>query len=97
MEDAGYLQVVANPKDGRSCLVSLTPAGLDELHRLTQMGLERFESFVRDWGVDEVRTLTRLLEKLQRSMATVNESEQPPAAGRRWAKPRAQRGHIGKP
>ncbi len=85
MEDAGYLQVTANPDDGRSCLVSLTPDGSMELRRLTQMGLDRFASFVDDWKVDDVRALTTLLEKLQRSMAAVNASEQPPATGRRWA------------
>jgi DNA-binding MarR family transcriptional regulator len=88
MEDAGYLQVTANPADGRSCLISLTPAGSEELLRLTQVGLDRFASFVHDWKADEVRALTVLLEKLQRSMAAVNASDQPPAVGRRWARKR---------
>lgn len=88
MEDAGYLQVTANPADGRSCLISLTPAGSKELHRLTQVGLDRFASFVHDWKADEVRDLTALLEKLRRSMAAVNASDQPPAVGRRWARQR---------
>jgi DNA-binding MarR family transcriptional regulator len=88
MEDAGYLKVTANPTDGRSCLVSLTPAGSEELRRLTEVGVERFASFVHDWTVDEVRALTALLEKLQQSMAAVNKSEQPPAFGRRWARER---------
>lgn len=86
MEEAGYLQVVANPADRRSCLVSLTPAGTDELHRLTHVGLERFASFVRHWTVDEVRTLTALLTKLQGSMAAVNSEERRPPSGRRWAR-----------
>lgn len=89
MEDAGYVKVTANPADGRSCLVSLTPAGTEQLRRLTQMGLDRFASFVCDWKVDEVRALTALLEKLHRSMAAVNSSEQSPAIGRRWARKRA--------
>jgi hypothetical protein len=88
MEDAGYVHVTANPTDGRSCLVSLTPAGSEELGRLTQVGLDRFASFVHDWKVDEVRALTALLEKLQRSMAAVNTSQQSPAIGRRWARKR---------
>lgn len=88
MEDAGYLQVTANPNDGRSCLVSLTPAGSEELRRLTQVGLDRFASFVHDWKADDVRSITALLEKLQRSMAAVNASQQPPASGRRWARKR---------
>jgi DNA-binding MarR family transcriptional regulator len=86
MEDAGYLQVTANPADGRSCLVTLSPAGSEELRRLTQMGLERFASFVHDWKADEVRALTALLEKLQGSMAAVNSAEQSRAVGRRWAR-----------
>jgi DNA-binding MarR family transcriptional regulator len=86
MEDAGYLHVTANPTDGRSCLVSLTPAGSEELRRLTQVGLDRFASFVHDWKVDEVRALTGLLEKLQSSMAAANSSEQSPVVGRRWAR-----------
>jgi DNA-binding MarR family transcriptional regulator len=88
MEDAGYLTVTANPTDGRSCLVSLTPAGSEELRRLTQVGLDRFASFMDDWKVDEVRALTALLEKLQQSMAALNASEQPSAIGRRWARER---------
>ena len=88
MEEAGYLQVTANPADGRSCLVSLTPAGLDELRRLTELGIERFASFVQHWTVDEVRTLTALLTKLQGSMAALNGEEQGPSRGRRWARAR---------
>ena len=36
LEDAGHVQVAADPADGRSCLVTLTPAGTGELKRLTQ-------------------------------------------------------------
>ena len=36
LEDAGHVQVAADPADGRSCLVTLTPAGTGELRRLTQ-------------------------------------------------------------
>ena len=85
MEDAGYLEVQANPDDGRSCLVSLTPAGANERRRLTKMGLERFALFVQDWESADVRSLTALLEKLQASMADVNRSEERPV-GRRWAR-----------
>ena len=84
MEDAGYLRVSSNPADGRSCLVSLTPAGADELRRLAKLGLERFALFVQDWESAEVRTLTELLGKLQRSMAATNRTEERPT-GRRWA------------
>ena len=86
LEDAGHVQVAADPADGRSCLVTLTLAGAGELQRLTQAGLDRFALFVADWQPAEVRTLTALLDKLRNSMAAVaaQEQEQRPA-GRRWA------------
>ena len=86
LEDAGFLEVRPNPADGRSCLVSLTPAGTDELRRLTTVGLERFALFVHDWEAADVRSLTRLLEKLQRSMAETNRAQER-KVGRRWAQP----------
>jgi DNA-binding MarR family transcriptional regulator len=86
LEDAGHVQVAADPADGRSCLVTLTPAGAAELQRLTQAGLDRFASFVADWPPGDVQMLTTLLDKLRNSIATVtaHEQEQRPA-GRRWA------------
>jgi DNA-binding MarR family transcriptional regulator len=86
LEDAGHVQVAADPADGRSCLVTLTPAGAGELQRLTRVGLDRFALFVADWQPAEIRTLTALLDKLRNSMAAVaaQEQEQRPA-GRRWA------------
>ena len=85
LEDAGCVQVVADPADRRSCLVTLTPAGAAELQRLTRAGLDRFALFVADWQPGDVRTLTALLDKLRNSMAAVadSEREQRPA-GRRW-------------
>jgi DNA-binding MarR family transcriptional regulator len=86
LEDAGHVQVAADPADGRSCLVTLTPTGAGELQRLTQSGLDRFGSFVADWPPGDVQMLTALLDKLRNSMAAVaaQEQEQRPA-GRRWA------------
>jgi DNA-binding MarR family transcriptional regulator len=86
LEDAGHVRVAADPADGRSCLVTMTPAGAGELQRLTQIGLDRFGLFVADWRPAEVRMLTALLDKLRCSMADVaaHEQEQRPA-GRRWA------------
>ena len=90
LEDRGYVEVIADPADGRSYLVSLTPAGSQELGRLLEFGLRRFALFVKNWEPDQVRTLTELLQKLQTSMAAVSAREQRPPAGRRWAPPRAQ-------
>jgi DNA-binding MarR family transcriptional regulator len=90
LEDAGYVTVAADPDDRRSCLVTLVPAGTEELRRLEDFGLRRFEVFVKDWKPQEVRALTELLEKLRSSMATVAASEQRPAPNRRWAQPIAR-------
>jgi DNA-binding MarR family transcriptional regulator len=90
LEDAGHVHVTADPADGRSCLVTLTPAGADELKRLTQIGLDRFALFVADWQPGDVQMLTALLDKLRNSIAAVNAQEQQQRPlGRRWAgKPR---------
>jgi DNA-binding MarR family transcriptional regulator len=86
LEDDGHVQVAADPADGRSCLVTLTPAGAGELGRLTQTGLDRFALFVADWQPGEVQMLTALLDKLRESMAAVSAQEQEHRpAGRRWA------------
>jgi DNA-binding MarR family transcriptional regulator len=85
LEDKGYAQVTADPADGRSCLVTLTPAGAEEMARLRQVGVDRFATFVADWEPEEVRTLTALLEKLQSSKtATVTQRQRP--GPRRWAR-----------
>ena len=85
LEDKGYAQVTADPADGRSCLVTLTPAGADEMARLRQAGVDRFAMFVADWEPEEVRTLTALLEKLQSSKtATATQRRRP--GRRRWAR-----------
>ena len=86
LEDAGHVQVAADPADGRSCLVTLTPAGGGELKRLTRAGLDRFGLFVADWQPGDVRMLTALLDKLRNSITAVaaQEQQQRPL-GRRWA------------
>lgn len=82
LEAKGYAQVTADPGDGRSWLVALTPAGRQELTRLTQVGLDRFALFVAGWEPGEVRTLAGLLNKLQESIAAAGEQERHPP-GRR--------------
>src|SRR5580693_4179518 len=85
LEDKGYVKVTADPTDGRSCLVALTPAGADEMSRLREVGLDQFAAFVADWPSEEVRTLTALLEKLESSKTTDATRERRPGR-RRWAR-----------
>lgn len=83
LEDEGYVKVTADTEDRRSCRVALTAAGGREIVRLHEIGMQRFSSFVADWDVAEVRELTRLLIKLERSKAEVNSATRKPA-GARW-------------
>jgi len=84
LESQGLLHVTADAADRRSCHVTLSSSGRRELRRLTEIGLDRFGTFVADWEPEEVRMLTSLLQKLEASKAAVAVQERPPA-GRRWA------------
>jgi len=68
--------------------VGLTSSGLAERQRLTEEGLDRFVLFVADWKAEEVRMLTSLLQKLERSKAAAAADQRPPP-GRRWAREKA--------
>jgi DNA-binding MarR family transcriptional regulator len=85
LQAEGQVTMAADPQDGRACTLQLTNSGREELAALTQIGLQRFASFVADWDADEVRTLTRLLVKLEESKAEVGRRE-PPSSERRWGK-----------
>ncbi len=85
LEGLRLVQVTADATDRRSCRVTLTSAGRDELQRLTEEGLDRFGSFVADWEPEEVRMLTALLQKLEQSKAAAAARQRPPP-GRRWAR-----------
>ena len=94
LEDLGYVQVSTDPADRRSYLVTLTPAGADEVSRLQQVGLDRFAEFVADWDPAEVRTLTALLEKLGKSKAAVAARQRRAASPGRRVRPTPRRARI---
>jgi len=85
LESLGLVQITADTADRRSCRVTLTSAGSEELQSLTEQGLDRFGSFVADWEPEEVRMLTSLLTKLEASKAAAAARQRPPA-GRYWAR-----------
>jgi DNA-binding MarR family transcriptional regulator len=84
LDSLGLVHVTADTADKRSCRVTLTTSGSDELHSLTEEGLDRFASFVADWEPEEIRTLTSLLQKLEESKAAAAARQRPPP-GRHWA------------
>ena len=86
LEETGQVTLTVDPADRRSWFVALTDTGRAELERLTTIGLDRFASFVADWDVQEVRTLTRLLVKFDASKAEVGRRS-PPSRGRRRPPP----------
>jgi DNA-binding MarR family transcriptional regulator len=79
------VEVTTDTADRRSCRVTLTSAGSDELQSLTEEGLDRFGLFVADWEPEEVRMLTSLLQKLEASKAAAA-ARQRPLPGRHWAR-----------
>jgi DNA-binding MarR family transcriptional regulator len=85
LERLGLLQITADTADRRSCRVTLTPAGSEELQSLAEEGLDRFSLFVADWEPEEVRMLTSLLQKLEQSKAAATARQRPPP-GRHWAR-----------
>jgi DNA-binding MarR family transcriptional regulator len=91
LEDAGYVQFAADPRDGRSWMVALTPAGRDEMLRLQNVGLERFAMFVAGWQPGEVQQLTALLDKLAASMAAVTDQETQAVRSERGPRSRSSR------
>jgi DNA-binding MarR family transcriptional regulator len=84
----GAVELDPDPDDGRSVLVRITPAGLEELTALNRRGVERFLLFTRDWTLSEIRELGRLLEKLEASIAAAVQHE-PPVTGAQWRRSRA--------
>jgi DNA-binding MarR family transcriptional regulator len=64
LEDAGHVAVRADPSDARTCLIEVTEAGTTELGALETAGLAVFADVVADWSVEDLRTLTRLLQRL---------------------------------
>lgn len=94
LEAAGFVNIVSDPSDARSWIVTLTNAGREETGRLQQVGLDRFALFVADWEAAEVTRLAELLHKLQQSMAATdghgqedtNDGGQPRSRRRRAAR-----------
>jgi DNA-binding MarR family transcriptional regulator len=84
----GAVDLAPDPDDGRSVLVRITPAGLEELTALNRRGVERFLLFTQDWDESEIRELGRLLEKLESSIARAVRHE-PPVTGAQWQRDRA--------
>lgn len=68
LENDGLIALAAQADDRRTVLVTLTPAGVDHVTKLVDVGLERYATFLAGWPDDDVRTLARLLDRLDEGM-----------------------------
>jgi DNA-binding MarR family transcriptional regulator len=64
LEAEGYVRVVSDPADRRSCLVSATPDGRAEVAQLATAGVDVFAAVIHDWSAEDIRHFTRLLNRL---------------------------------
>jgi DNA-binding MarR family transcriptional regulator len=64
LEDEGHVHVTGDPSDRRSCLVAATERGRAELALFAEAGVGVFAAVVHDWSAEDVRTFTRLINRL---------------------------------
>jgi DNA-binding PadR family transcriptional regulator len=75
LERAGLITVTADPADRRACFLTLTDEGRKHIQDLDEFGLSCFEVFVSNWSGNEIRTMGRLLAKLEAAKALVAERD----------------------
>ena len=80
LERAGLVQRVADPDDGRSVLVQLTPTGLALVDRVAAAHLSNEQALLRGLSPEEQTALAGLLRKLLRGFE--GERLPPPPSGR---------------
>ncbi len=77
LDEAGLVERAPDPEDGRSALVSVTPAGRERLRRLRRRKNAYLARRMRDLPGEDVETLERAAAILERILA----DERPPRPG----------------
>ncbi|MGN8553583.1 UNVERIFIED_CONTAM: MarR family transcriptional regulator [Microbacterium sp. SLM126] len=72
LEQLGLIERTPDPDDGRSSLLSATPAGLERLAQARAPQERTLVDALEDWPIDDIRNLSRLLHAL-----TAGESPSP--------------------
>lgn len=67
--DRGYIQRTANPEDGRSILLRLTPAGLELSKQILSDSFERNEHMLSELSHAERQILVELMKRVSRTSA----------------------------
>ncbi|TPN85616.1 MarR family transcriptional regulator [Mesorhizobium sp. CU2] len=68
--DRGYIQKAANPEDGRSILLRLSPEGLDLSERVLDDSFERNEHMLATLSYAERQILVELMRRVIRTSST---------------------------
>ncbi|MFL6028305.1 MAG: MarR family winged helix-turn-helix transcriptional regulator [Friedmanniella sp.] len=68
LERAGLVERRTDPVDGRAARLGLTAAGRQRLEEARQDVADRFTPLLDDWDSADVRTLTRLLTRLEETL-----------------------------
>ena len=69
MEKAGLIERRANPDDGRSQLLSVTPAGREKAQAMQRVRIERIGKLIERWSGEEKSLFNHLLGRLNRELA----------------------------
>jgi DNA-binding MarR family transcriptional regulator len=64
LEEEGYVRVMGDPADRRSCLISATAEGGAQLAMFAEAGADVFAAVIHDWSAGDVRQFTRLINRL---------------------------------
>ncbi|MFE7846624.1 MarR family winged helix-turn-helix transcriptional regulator [Microbacterium sp. NPDC057407] len=64
LEQLGLIERTPDPADGRSSLLSPTPAGLERLAEARAPQERTLVDALEDWPIDDIRNLSRLLHAL---------------------------------
>ncbi len=64
LEQLGLIERTPDPDDGRSSLLSPTPAGLERLAQARAPQERTLVDALEDWPIDDIRNLSRLLHAL---------------------------------
>jgi DNA-binding MarR family transcriptional regulator len=86
LADAGLVTTAPDPVDRRAVLVEATETGRAELAEFLAEGDRVFAEVIADWPVEDVVTLTRLLNRLMQSWAAQGTAQQQRATARRPAR-----------
>ena len=66
----GLVERQADPADGRACLLAATPTGIACFEHQRRARTEQVADVLGHWSADDLRTVTALLERLNRDFET---------------------------